>query len=108
MSVELSSAYVMALDDRGADLAAAGGKGASLAALARAGLPVPPGFHVTTAAYRHFVERHGLQDRIVAAAGAQDAAGRINEVDRGQGSPWPAAYHLRSTQPAATACSMAT
>ncbi len=45
---------VLPLDDAAADLATAGGKGASLARLARAGLPVPRGFHVTTEAYRAF------------------------------------------------------
>jgi pyruvate,water dikinase len=34
------------------DVAAVGGKGLSLARLAAAGLPVPPGFCITTAAYR--------------------------------------------------------
>ena len=46
---------VLPLDDAAADLATVGGKGASLARLARAGLPVPAGFHVTTEAYRSFV-----------------------------------------------------
>jgi pyruvate,water dikinase len=46
---------VLPLDDPAADPAAVGGKGASLARLARAGLPVPAGFHVTTEAYRWFV-----------------------------------------------------
>jgi rifampicin phosphotransferase len=50
---------VLDLADARADLATAGGKGASLARLARAGLPVPPGFHVTTRAYRTYVEQHG-------------------------------------------------
>ena len=50
---------VLPLDDPAADLATAGGKGASLARLARAGLPVPAGFHVTTEAYRAFVARPG-------------------------------------------------
>ncbi|GAA0929796.1 PEP/pyruvate-binding domain-containing protein [Nonomuraea longicatena] len=45
---------VIPLDDPSADLATAGGKGASLARLSRAGLPVPPGFHITTGAYRAF------------------------------------------------------
>ncbi|MEJ2856204.1 MULTISPECIES: PEP/pyruvate-binding domain-containing protein [unclassified Saccharothrix] len=44
--------FVLPLDDPGADLATVGGKGASLARLVRAGLPVPPGFHVTTDAFR--------------------------------------------------------
>jgi rifampicin phosphotransferase len=38
-----------------ADLALVGGKGASLGEMARAGFPVPPGFCVTTAAFRRFV-----------------------------------------------------
>ena len=45
----------------------AGGKGASLARLAGAGLPVPDGFHVTTEAYRRFVAEYGLQQEIAAA-----------------------------------------
>jgi rifampicin phosphotransferase len=53
---------VLDLDDPAADLATAGGKGASLTTLTRAGLPVPAGFHVTTAAYRRFVQVHGLQE----------------------------------------------
>ncbi|MHA6615715.1 PEP/pyruvate-binding domain-containing protein [Pseudonocardia sp. DLS-67] len=65
--------YVLALDADAADLATVGGKGASLATLQRAGLPVPPGFHVTTAAYRRFVADHGLQNRIVAAAGTTES-----------------------------------
>jgi len=51
-------------------LPTAGGKGASLARLARLGLPVPAGFHLTTAAYRHFVDTNGLQPAILAAAEA--------------------------------------
>ena len=47
--------YTLPLSDPQADLATVGGKGASLAKLAQAGLPVPDGFHVTTAAYREFV-----------------------------------------------------
>ncbi|HEY5788476.1 MAG TPA: PEP/pyruvate-binding domain-containing protein, partial [Microlunatus sp.] len=48
------------------DLEAAGGKAANLGELVRAGLPVPPGFVVTTDAYREFVDTHHLHDRIVA------------------------------------------
>src|SRR6516225_7624376 len=36
-----------------------GGKGANLGELTRAGFPVPPGFCVTTAAYREFVRTSG-------------------------------------------------
>ena len=48
------------------DLESAGGKAANLGELVRAGLPVPPGFVVTTVAYRDFVDTHHLRDRIVA------------------------------------------
>jgi rifampicin phosphotransferase len=61
---------VVALDAPAATREQVGGKGASLARLAAAGLPVPPGFHVTTAAYRRFVAEHGLQAQILAAVSA--------------------------------------
>ncbi|MEV0995823.1 PEP/pyruvate-binding domain-containing protein [Nonomuraea sp. NPDC050202] len=62
---------VLPLDDSAADLATVGGKGASLARMAGAGLPVPGGFHVTTEAYRAFVA--GFHDEILRAA-AEDPA----------------------------------
>ncbi len=46
-------------------LARAGGKGANLAELARAGWRVPPGYIITTDAYREFVSAHSLQPRIL-------------------------------------------
>src|SRR5947209_14190319 len=61
---------VLQLDDASATLEQVGGKGASLARMAGAGLPVPPGFYVTTAAYRRFVEANGLQGAILDAATA--------------------------------------
>ena len=68
MTFDLSSAqYVLALADDRATLETVGGKGASLARLAAAGLPVPDGFHVTTAAYRQFVEENNLEPSIEAA-----------------------------------------
>ncbi|GAA3307317.1 hypothetical protein GCM10020219_005710 [Nonomuraea dietziae] len=56
---------VLPLDDTAAAPETVGGKGASLARLARAGLPVPDGFHITTDAYREFVAP--FRDRILAA-----------------------------------------
>ncbi|GLX93387.1 hypothetical protein Hesp01_13370 [Herbidospora sp. NBRC 101105] len=44
------SPYTLPLTSESADVGTAGGKGASLARLASAGLPVPGGFHVVTAA----------------------------------------------------------
>ncbi|WP_157162810.1 PEP/pyruvate-binding domain-containing protein, partial [Actinoalloteichus spitiensis] len=49
---EVDHPFVLPLGAGGTDLSLVGGKGASLDRLIRAGLPVPAGFHVTTAAYR--------------------------------------------------------
>jgi len=57
----MSSEYILSLADRCATLDVAGGKGASLARLTRAGMPVPDGFHVTTAAYQRFVQENVYQ-----------------------------------------------
>jgi len=65
--------YTLPLSDSRADLATAGGKGASLSRLSTAGLPVPEGFHVTTAAYDHFVAENGLEPVISAACAMVDA-----------------------------------
>ncbi|MGH3105593.1 MAG: PEP/pyruvate-binding domain-containing protein, partial [Rubrobacteraceae bacterium] len=55
--------YSAWLDDiRRDDIALVGGKGANLGELSHAGLPVPPGFVLTTRAYDAFVEAGGLKD----------------------------------------------
>jgi pyruvate,water dikinase len=63
----MSAEYVLPLADPQANLANVGGKGASLARLAAGGLPVPDGFHVTTAAYRELLAQNNLQPAIFAA-----------------------------------------
>jgi phosphoenolpyruvate synthase/pyruvate phosphate dikinase len=68
-----SSEYVLPLADPEATLECVGGKGASLARLVAAGLPVPDGFHVTTTAYRHFVHANGLQEQILSKLEAVDS-----------------------------------
>jgi len=87
---------VLALDDPGAVPEVVGGKGASLARLARAGFRVPPGFHVTTGAYLDFLDCGGLRDRVLAAVSLVDvsdpatseaAAARIGELFAGQPVP---------------------
>jgi pyruvate, water dikinase len=45
-------------------LSSVGGKNASLGEMTRAGLRVPPGFAITTAAYRAFLEQSGLASEI--------------------------------------------
>src|ERR687893_3196150 len=57
--------YTVRLDEVGKDdIALAGGKGANLGELSRAGLPVPPGFVVTTRAYDAFVEAGGFGEEV--------------------------------------------
>ena len=57
------------------DIARMGGKGANLGELSHVGLPVPPGFVVSTAAYDAFVEAGGIKDEIVGLASrAEDPA----------------------------------
>ena len=72
--------HIVALDSGPATIAKVGGKGVSLARMARAGLPVPPGFLVTTDAYRAFVEANALQEAIVALA--SDAARPREDTSR--------------------------
>ncbi len=60
----MKTEFVLELNDRKATLDRVGGKGASLTYLANAGLPVPGGFHVTTAAYQAFVEANQLGSHI--------------------------------------------
>jgi len=61
------STFVLSLAHPNATLENVGGKGMSLAKLVRAGIPVPDGFHVTTDAYRAFVDANDLQKKILAA-----------------------------------------
>ncbi|MEM1847062.1 MAG: pyruvate, water dikinase [Acidilobaceae archaeon] len=46
------------------DIALIGGKASGLGKLIKAGLPVPPGFVITSEAYKLFVSRTGLEDYI--------------------------------------------
>ncbi|WP_162487247.1 MULTISPECIES: PEP/pyruvate-binding domain-containing protein [unclassified Variovorax] len=68
-----------------ATLPLVGGKGASLARMARAGFPVPPGLLITTEAYRAFIDANALQASIVALAkdakrSSEDASKEIREL----------------------------
>ncbi|HLC44755.1 MAG TPA: PEP/pyruvate-binding domain-containing protein, partial [Patescibacteria group bacterium] len=62
-------------------VAEAGGKGASLGEMTRAGIPVPPGFVILSAAFDRFLEECELLadvDAILARVNYKD----INSVDR--------------------------
>ena len=65
VTLETSGPYVASLTDTAAtDRALGGGKGANLARLITAGLPVPEGFCVTTLAYRHVIDDESIQELI--------------------------------------------
>src|SRR5438105_2239378 len=93
------TALVLPLADPTADLARVGGKGSSLAKLFRAGLPVPPGFHVTTAAYRAFVARNALQAGILEAIRdePEKAAKRISDLFQAHDMPEEIATAIRES-----------
>ncbi|MEE8397992.1 MAG: PEP/pyruvate-binding domain-containing protein [Desulfobacterales bacterium] len=61
----MTEQHVLPLDTKDAALEVVGGKGRSLAEMANAGLDVPGGFYLTTAAYRRFVEENDLQAKII-------------------------------------------
>jgi pyruvate,water dikinase len=79
--METKPNFILPLPAACAELSLVGGKGASLARLAAAGLPAPSGFHITTAAYRRFVTEHELQEQILAAV----SAATPDQPDRSRG-----------------------
>ena len=54
------------------DVAVAGGKGANLGELTHAGIPVPPGFVVTSKTYDQFIKETGIFDEIMDILDALD------------------------------------
>jgi pyruvate,water dikinase len=54
------------------DVDVAGGKGANLGELTQAGISVPPGFVVTAATYKKFIEETGISDEIMDILNALD------------------------------------
>lgn len=56
----MKTSCVLALSEPSATLENVGGKGLSLAKMIHAGFPVPDGFHITTEAYRQFIETNGF------------------------------------------------
>lgn len=90
-------------DVQAADVAVSGGKGVGLGNLVRAGLPVPPGFVLTTAAYEAFVDANGIQARIqelatlpseAAPQDYEDASAVIRALFAGGTMPAAIAYEL--------------
>ena len=78
--------WVLGFDEIGAsDLPRVGGKGANLGELVGAGLPVPAGFVVTTAAWGAFVEGDGVFWSLVDEAAGVDAGDTAAVRDVGGG-----------------------
>lgn len=65
--------YILPFDSTEATLENVGGKGANLAMLTCAGFNVPPGFLISTEAYRAFVAANHFGDELLALARAVDA-----------------------------------
>lgn len=97
-----------------ADTATVGGKGANLGEMAGAGLPVPPGFVVTAAAYLQAMDEGGVRDDLIALfdearthvddlAALEQSAERLRALVRKAGvppalrEPVLAAYHQLGT-----------
>ncbi len=66
MTIGSSKPLILWIEEaRSSDIQLVGGKAASLGELARAGMPIPPGFVITSEAYRIFLEETGLKTKIV-------------------------------------------
>jgi pyruvate,water dikinase len=82
----------------------AGGKGANLGEMTRAGIPVPPGFIVTAATYFHFLDQAGLRPQIESllqeldpnnSEGLQRIANSIKSAIMGASLPAESALAIR-------------
>jgi pyruvate,water dikinase len=82
-----SNPHVLLLEDCTTDCAAlVGGKATGLGALLREGLQVPPGFSITTTAYREHIAHNGLAgelERLLADCATYEAQVRVSEEIRG-------------------------
>src|SRR5574341_873944 len=79
-NLQHQAGMILPLDSAEATLSRAGGKGANLARLARAGYPVPAGFLVTTEAYRAYVAANELESRILARANSDRSEEHTSEL----------------------------
>ena len=83
----------------GDDVSLLGGKGAGLASMTQQGLPVPPGFIITTQACRHYFETGAPPDGLYSSV-----AGHLAELERDTGKvfgsgPHPLLVSVRSGAP---------
>ena len=67
MPAQNKSPYILWFDEFGKDdIAQVGGKGANLGEMTKIGIPVPPGFVVTSQAYFYFLKENNLRPKIKA------------------------------------------
>jgi pyruvate,water dikinase len=103
----MSERFIQRFDEIGLDdVGTVGGKGANLGELTRAGMPVPPGFVVTTGGYLAALEHADLRDEIRAgfeaarmksddAAELHERAAELRELVRRAGVPCAVADAVR-------------
>jgi cytochrome P450 len=84
-SIEPAIPYVVPFAHCGSDPAIVGGKGASLARLTGAGLPVPSGYVITTAAFEAARDVDGIREQIATALGSLDR-GDLAALESGAGA----------------------
>lgn len=71
-------------EDESTEIAAVGGKGASLGKLVKADFPVPPGFVVMTSAYAKFIDTNNLEVKIGSILRGIDF-GNLDELEKETG-----------------------
>lgn len=81
------------------DISLVGGKGANLGKMVRAGLPVPPGFCVTTDAYKQFIQEMGLWPEMnyaLANLPAREAGETIRQMIEKASMPQPVFHAIQN------------
>lgn len=95
------SSFVYSLEETPDDPASVGGKAAALGRLARAGLPVPPGFVLTAGAFRAFLRANDLEGELPALTAGEREGVDADVLSRLRAVRWP--DDLRSAMEAAYA-----
>lgn len=83
MLSDTTPSYCLPLNAPQATLDLVGGKGRSLSVLAQAGLPVPPGFHITTAAYDCFLDTNTISERFDQIITGEHDPQRVEQTSSG-------------------------
>jgi len=94
--------FILWLEDCKKDLfELAGGKAAGLGEMIRAGIPVPPGFVLTSEAYKYFIEETGIREFIsnilkqLIVSGTPQEYERVSEIIRSKFIRTPMPHRLK-------------